>query len=372
MIERILIVGAGLGGLVLALALQQRGLDAVVVEADDGPGARSQGGSLDLHPESGQWALREVGLAEAFTALARPSGEELCIVDPSAATLVHRHQSGQNTRPEVDRGQLRALLLESLPTGTVRWGQRVVAVGAGSHVRATLSGGSELPCDLLVGADGAHSVVRPLLTSARPQYLYTHLALRVPAAAIGAELDALVGPGSMWGLGTNQNLSAQRQVDGSILGSAALRVPQSWVAETGLERSKPDHARRVLLDLYRDWSPTLTELISAADDVWPRAITALTPDLRLPHVPGLAVLGDAAHLMPPMGEGANQAMRDGVELAVALAASPDADAAVRAFTTAMTGRVRPIAERSERIQRMMLSPTAARDMTAMFTPGAAS
>ncbi|WP_336886072.1 NAD(P)-binding protein [Streptomyces mexicanus] len=91
---RIAVVGGGIGGLALAGMLHRQGIAATVYERDAHPGARTQGGTLDLHPESGRRALDELGLTEAFRAEARPEGEELRILDP-----VHEAGLGIADRP---------------------------------------------------------------------------------------------------------------------------------------------------------------------------------------------------------------------------------------------------------------------------------
>ena len=174
---RIAIVGAGMGGLTLARVLHVNGVNSVVYEGDSSAQDRTQGGSLDLHTESGQRALREAGLEDGFLRLARPEGQAIRIVDPQGTVLVD-HQPAPNAdpasaaRPEVDSGALRTLLLDSLPDGTVRWGHRlseVVPTGRGGFSLSFENGVGE-NCELLVGADGARSRVRRLLTDAWPGY----------------------------------------------------------------------------------------------------------------------------------------------------------------------------------------------------------
>src|SRR4051812_43943293 len=165
---RIAIAGGGLGGLTLARILRRHGIDAVVYEREASRSARSQGGSLDLHPESGQRALAEAGLEARFRSEARPDGEELRILDPARRLLLH-HQPEPGAfagRPEIDRHALRELLLDSLPGDAVAWGHRLVAAAPreGGGFELTFDGGHRADCDVLVGADGARSVVRSLLT----------------------------------------------------------------------------------------------------------------------------------------------------------------------------------------------------------------
>ncbi|MET7965044.1 FAD-dependent monooxygenase [Micromonospora sp. NPDC005305] len=364
---RIAIAGGGLGGLTLARILHRHGIDAVVYEREASRSARAQGGMLDLHPESGQQALADAGLTGRFRSEARPEGEEHRILDPAGRTLVHHlPQPGSFAgRPEIDRGALRDLLLDSLPRNAVAWQHRLVAAtprSAGGF-GLTFDGGHSTDCDVLIGADGARSVVRSLLTDAPLSSVATLVELNISDAdRRHPDLAELVGPGNLWCIGVNQILAAQRLADGSIRVGITLGADDRHL---DTYRSK-----RALLDIFDGWDPGLTALIEAGDNPpVPRRIEAMPTGTRWTHQPGITLIGDAAHLMPPVGEGANQAMLDAAELAAELATSPaDADAAIRRYEEAMFTRIHPIAEMSARVQAMMLSPTAADDIVRFFTP----
>jgi 2-polyprenyl-6-methoxyphenol hydroxylase-like FAD-dependent oxidoreductase len=367
MTMRIAIAGGGLGGLTLARILHRHGIQAVVYEREASRSARSQGGMLDLHPESGQRALAEAGLAGRFRSAARPEGEEHRILDPAGRTLVHHkpRPGSFSGRPEIDRSTLRELLLGSLPADTVRWRHRLVAAAPRPEggLALTFDGGHSAGCDILIGADGARSVVRSLLTDAPLSYVATLVELGISDAdRRHPDLAELVGPGNLWCIGTNQILAAQRLGDGSIRVGISLRADDR---HTDTYRS-----RRALLDMFEGWHPSLTALIEAGDSPpTPRTIEAMPTGTRWDHRPGITLVGDAAHLMPPVGEGANQAMLDAAELAAELATNPtDPDSAIRTYEEAMFTRTQPIAEMSARVQAMMLSPTAADDIIRFFTP----
>ncbi|MGW4465442.1 FAD-dependent oxidoreductase [Micromonospora sp. NPDC004704] len=366
MTMRVAIAGGGLGGLTLARILHRHGIDAVVYEREASRAARSQGGSLDLHPESGQHALAEAGLAGRFRSEARPEGEEHRILDPAGRTLVHHKPSpgSFSGRPEIDRSVLRDLLLDSLPGDAVAWQHRLLSATprSGGGFGLTFQGGRGTDCDILIGADGARSAVRPLLTDVKLSYVATLVELSISDAdRRHPGLAELVGPGNLWCIGVNQILAAQRLGDGSIRVGISLRAEDRDIDSY---RSK-----RALLEMFEGWDPSLTALIEAGDSApTPRTIEAMPIGTRWANQPGITLIGDAAHLMPPVGEGANQAMLDAAELAGALAANPtEPDSAIRTYEEAMFTRTHSIAEMSARVQAMMLSPTAADDITRFFT-----
>ncbi|MEV4642543.1 FAD-dependent monooxygenase [Actinoplanes sp. NPDC049548] len=363
---RIAIAGGGLGGLTLARILHRHDIDAVVYEREVSRSARPQGGMLDLHPESGQQALADAGLADRFRSEARPEGEEHRILDPAGRTLVHHipPPGSFSGRPEIDRGALRDLLLDALPGDAVAWQHRLVAATprpAGGF-QLTFEGGHSADCDVLIGADGARSAVRPLLTDATlsPVATLVELTISDPDRR-HPDLAELVGPGNLWCIGVRQILAAQRLGDGSI------RIGIMLPADD--RRLDTCRSKRDLLDVFDGWAPSLTALIEAGDSPpIPRGIEAMPPGTRWAHRRGVTLIGDAAHLMPPVGEGANQAMLDAAELAARLAAlGADPDSAIRAYEEAMFTRIHPIAEMSARVQAMMLSATAADDIVRFFT-----
>lgn len=372
---RIAIAGAGLGGLTLARVLQVHGINSIVYERENSRTARVQGGTLDLHPESGQRALREAGLETEFHAIARPEGQDLRLLDHTGTMLVEKDtpDDAPLKRPEVDRAALRDILLDSLPEQAVMWGHRVrraTPLSRGGY-RLHFADSTSADCDLLVGADGAHSRVRSLVTDAHPVYT------GISTVELGGipdidhthpELAAVVGRGTFWVIGENQSLSAQRNANGSVRVYLSLRTSENWITTCGIPFDAPARARPALVDLLTGWAPPVTRLIEACDStIVPRAVTALPIGLTWPATPGVTLLGDAAHLMPPVGEGANMAMLDGAELALALmGSSEDMGTAIRDFEKAMFERNAAAAQDSADTVELFMSPTGARDMAKFF------
>ncbi|AUY47705.1 NAD(P)/FAD-dependent oxidoreductase [Streptomyces sp. CB01881] len=368
----IAIVGAGLGGLVLARVLHVNGVDAVVYEREPSRAARGQGGMLDLHAGTGQQAMREAGLIDRFHAIARRQGQDLRLLEPDGTLLLQEDtpDDAPLDRPEVDRADLRNLLLDSLPEHTVRWGHAFESADDG-HLH--FADGGSATYDLLVGADGAHSRVRALLTDARPAHTGQNVVeLGIPDIdRTHPGLAAMVGRGNYWVLGDGQSLSAQRNGDGRVrIYLSFYNTAEDWLATSGIPFHDPAAARVRLADLFAGWDPRVTALIAACDDtVLPRQITTLPVGLTWPSAPGVTLLGDAAHLMPPVGQGANMAMLDGALLGLALAAHPgDLPAAVREFEREMFERTSAAGRQSAHVQEVLASPGAGRKMLAFFQP----
>ncbi|GII60354.1 oxidoreductase [Sphaerisporangium krabiense] len=365
------IIGAGLGGLTLARVLHVHGIPATVYEAEASPAARTQGGMLDIHDYNGQLAIEAAGLMDEFRGLILEGREAMRILDQDGAVLFEKADDGTGGRPEVQRAELRRMLLDSLPAGAVRWGHKVTsarALGDGHH-EVTLADGGTVTTSLLVGADGAWSRVRPLLSTATPEYTGTSFVefylfdadTRHPAAA------KAVGGGSLMAPAQGKEIHAHRESGDTLHTYVMLTRSQDWFAAIDFTDAATATAR--IAREFAGWAPELTALITDGDtEPVLRPHYALPIGHRWDRVPGVTLVGDAAHLSAPNGEGANLAMYDGAELGKALAAHPgDIETALTEYEQAMFPRAVEAATDDTHIREQLFGDDVPQGLIDMFT-----
>lgn len=335
------IVGAGPAGLTAAVILQRSGAEVTVFEDESAAFARSQGGSLDLHPDSGQEALRRAGLLEQFMKIARHEDQESRRVNYRTGESEPGgfEPPGDISKPEIDRGELKKLLLNALLPRTVQWAHKLHYVDYGLQRKHGLmfNNGRRYEADIVIGADGAWSRVRPYLTPQRP--FYTGITFFEGwVAQPGARIDRITGKGTVFSFGGAQALVTQRNGGGRVCVYAAIKqesdVIDEGIASCGINAFVREH--------YRDWSPDLQAVVNAAGDYLRRPIHSLPADFGWAPRPGITLIGDAAHLMPPVGVGVNLAMLDASDVALALCDASHPLNALRHAETIIMERARDI------------------------------
>jgi 2-polyprenyl-6-methoxyphenol hydroxylase-like FAD-dependent oxidoreductase len=369
------IIGAGLGGLVLARVLHVHGIPVTVYEGEASASARAQGGMLDIHDYNGQLAIKAAGLFDEFRALIHEGGQESRILDKNGAVLLDDPDDGSGLRPEVPRGELRRILLEALPPDVVQWGRRATrarSLGGGQH-EVTFVDATTVTTSLLVGADGAWSRIRPLLSPATPEYTGTSFVEtylydadnRHPASA------QAVGGGSLYAGAPGKGIQAHREPGGTLHTYVALSRPAAWFEAIDFTDAASATAR--IAAEFEGWAPELTALIT--DGETPpvlRMLYTLPAGHRWGRAPGVTLLGDAAHLLAPTGEGANLAMYDGSELGLAIAAHPDDfEAALAQYEEPMFERAAAEAPEAPRMFDIMFGARAPYALVDFFTSAGA-
>ncbi|KAH8121296.1 putative monooxygenase [Trichoderma asperelloides] len=320
----IAIIGAGPAGLSLARLLELAGIDYVVFERDESATSSdesSSSGTLDIHKDFGQAVLKEAGLLEEFQSIARYD-VPIKIADAQGIVQADIPGSSNTDKPEIDRKDLRNLLLRSIPVSRIRWGCRVQQVHKeiDGSISVHTNGRVESGFHLVVGADGAWSKVRKQVNFIEPQYSGTHffttfIRLGNPTFSSAA---SLAGKGNYLAMSKGRHIFLHYLGDGSYHLSVGVKLIDSQAVKSGTVLHDPSTLWESLLqNEFVGWAQDLTEFIKSSAlnfRSWP---LYSTPKTSLPwkYTPGLTLLGDAAHLTVPTGDGVNNALNDSAELA---------------------------------------------------------
>lgn len=370
--KKIAIVGGGPGGLTLARLLQQGGAKVTVYERDHSRNARVQGSALDLHEGSGLAALEAANLLDAFWANHRPDLDRLRLTDASGKIL-HEHlrrMSGAGKRPEIERGPLRDLLLDSLQSGTVEWDCKLdSAAMQGEQVLLRFAGGKTTLADIVVGADGANSRLRKLVTPHSPEYVGVSLVEGlVPAAEQTIpKLWKLLGGAALIALGGERTIGMGTKPDGSVLFYAGLKTHDENVKLKLEEAKEPEQRVAWFHDNFEGWSALWDPLFQeAVSTVW-RPLLVCTTDQHWEPRSSVTLIGDAAHVMPPYaGEGVNMAMLDALVLSKLLLTTNLPGEAIAAYEAEMFSRMREMTLDTMMNTEMFYAPDACERVVALF------
>ncbi|MGI4821096.1 MAG: FAD-dependent oxidoreductase [Janthinobacterium lividum] len=379
--KQIAIVGGGPGGLTLARLLQQHGASVTVYERDLDRHVRVQGATLDLHHESGLAALREAGLLDAFKATYRPGADKLRLTDQHATIVYDDHTEAQaatfgdaHFRPEIDRGPLRELLLDSLQPNTVVWNSHLVAVTPhGLAWQLTFANGTAATADIIIGADGANSKIRPLVTPIRPFYSGVMVVEGAvyDVAQHAPRISQLLQGGKIFAMGHEKTLIVSSKGDGSIAFYMGFKAPEGWAHDSGLDFHSATHMQAWFKQAFAGWASLWEELFASnTASCVPRPQYCMPLTQIWAAQPNITLLGDAAHLMPPYaGEGVNMAMLDALELSTCLTSAqfPSLQAAIAHYERHMRQRASAVAQETLEQTEALHSPHALAHLLGLFS-----
>lgn len=365
--KKVAIVGGGPGGLTLARLLQLKGVDVKVYERDLNKDARLVGSPLDMHEGSGMAALIKAGLLDEFKKNFRPGADKKIIVDEQAVIQFSDHETkpaedfgNTSFHPEIDRGPLRNMLLNSLQPGTVVWNSHFISLEAQSggwllHFKNS----PPVYADIVIAADGANSKIRPYITGITSFYSgVTMLEGNIHnAEKVVPRIYTLLNGGKLMAFGNEKNLLMGLKGNGDLTFYATFKPAENWVANSGLDYADNSQMLAWFKKEYSGWSRTWYELFENVSTPFIlRPIYCMPLDQTWEALSNLAMIGDAAHVMPPFaGEGANMAMLDALELSECLAAEQYATIheAISSFEKNMRKRASAAAKQSlENGQRM--------------------
>jgi 2-polyprenyl-6-methoxyphenol hydroxylase-like FAD-dependent oxidoreductase len=328
--KQVAIIGGGPGGLTLARLLQLENVNVKVYERDLNKDARVQGSTLDLHDGSGLAAIYKAHLFDEFKNNFLPGADKTLILNEQAKifysdheTNIHEDFGNEYFRPEIDRGSLRKILLESLQPQTVQWNSHFVSMEAQNEGWLLhFKNGSSAYADIVIASDGANSKIRPYITQMEP--FYTGIIMlegNVYESKKNAPyISSLIDGGKIMAFGNTKNILLGQKGGDELGFYVSFKGDQNWSAINGLDYADKTQMLDWFKKEYSEWSSIWHELFENVSGPFiPRPIYCMPLNQTWKALPNLTMIGDAAHVMPPFaGEGANMAMLDALELSKCL------------------------------------------------------
>lgn len=374
--KKVAIVGGGMAGLTLARLLQLHNADVTVYERDFDQGVRVQGSTLDLHEGTGLEAMKRAGLLEEFYKHHRTQASKMLIVDRKLNVRFDDHQFAKRaseTRPEIDRGPLRDILLNSLVPDTVIWNSHFSSMTReGRGWRVSFKNGASAYADLVIAADGANSKVRPYLTSIKS--IYSDVTLIQGdvdnAATKMPNLFSFAKGGKIMAFDDEKMIGFGSKADGSVMFVICFKCAQEWASQSDIDFNSKTQVLAWFRKEFSTWSEQWHELILAEGVKFiPRPQSYFPLDQKWDAQDNLTMVGDAAHWMPPFaGEGANVAMQDSFELAEVLTSGEFSNIrnAIEHFETEMVVRGAEATKLTQKNAEKMFSKNGLRQMLSFF------
>jgi len=216
------------------------------------------------------------------------------------------------------------MFLESLQPETVVWDSHFISMEKQNEGWLLhFKNGSSAYADLVVGADGANSKIRPYITNIKAFYSgVTMLEGNVyDAANATPHIHSLIKDGKIMAFGNGQCILMGQKGNGDLGYYLSIKKDENWAAKNGLDYADNKGFLAWFKTEYSEWGSIWEELIEKSVTPFiPRPIYCMPLDQNWEALPNLAIIGDAAHVMPPFaGEGANMAMLDALELSECLA-----------------------------------------------------
>jgi 2-polyprenyl-6-methoxyphenol hydroxylase-like FAD-dependent oxidoreductase len=379
--KQVAIIGGGPGGLTLARLLQLQNVNVKVYERDLNKDARVQGSPLDLHDGSGLAAIHKADLFAEFKNNFLPGADKTLILNEKGEifhsdheTNVHEDFDNEYFRPEIDRGTLRKILLDSLQPETVVWNSHFVSMEAQNEGWLFhFKNGDSVYADIVIASDGANSKIRPYITDIKA--IYTGILMLegniYESAKNAPHIASLIDGGKIMAFGDTQNILMGQKGGGDLGFYASFKADENWTTTNGLDYANKTQMLEWFKTEYPEWSTMWYELFENVSAPFiPRPIYCMPLDQTWEAMPNLTMIGDAAHVMPPFaGEGANMAMLDALELSECLTSEKYKTVleAISGYETIMRKRASEAAQESIENGEKMHSKEALKTMLEFFS-----
>lgn len=367
--KKVAILGGGPGGLTLARLLQLKGADVKVYERDFNKESRVQGAIVDLHFDSGLKVMTAAGLLDSFKEVYMRGADKYRMVDKNASIYIDENNNGgddfnnENFRPEIDRGVLRNLLLNALLPDTVIWDSHFVSMEQiNDSWELKFKNGSTAFADLVIGSDGHLSKVRPYVTDIQALYSGATIIqgeIENPETECPGIYD-LVDNANLIAMDIGKTIAAQPMASGGLTFYTASLYPENWAKTSIINFNNPDEVYAYLVKHYEGWNPIFFTLFKACTKFVIRPLNYFPLDQNWEAKSNVTLIGDAAHLMPPSGEGVNTAMLDALDLSECLCSGEfnDLKSAIAEYEIRMRARAAVLGKEAIESIKDFASPSA--------------